>query len=399
MQLVLSLGKMPLANALLTAGQLREPETTYPLDLAFCPKCTLVQITETVPPDQLFAEYVYRSSFSETMLKDSRELAGQLMKSLSLNATSLVVELGSNDGYQLQFFVKEGIPVLGIDPARNLARVAEAKGVRTLCDFFGEKLAYELRLKGSSADVVIAKNVLAHVADLNGFVEGIHILLKKNGIAVMEVPYVKDLIDRCEFDTIYHEHLCYFSLTALDRLFRRHKMVLTDVERTPMHGGSLRLCVAHRGQAQPRDSVESLLRDEVEWKTNRVESYLVFAREVKKIKASLTSLLKSLKCEGNRIAAYGAAAKGTVLLNYCGIGESLIDFVVDVSPHKQGRYMPGVHLAIYPPSRLLKEMPSYTLLLTWNLAAEILGQQAEYLRRGGMFIIPIPEPRVVAATS
>jgi len=390
---------MPLANALLTAGQLREPETTYPLDLAFCPKCTLVQITETVPPDQLFAEYVYRSSFSETMLKDSRELAGQLMKSLSLNATSLVVELGSNDGYQLQFFVKEGIPVLGIDPARNLARVAEAKGVRTLCDFFGEKLAYELRLKGSSADVVIAKNVLAHVADLNGFVEGIHILLKKNGIAVMEVPYVKDLIDRCEFDTIYHEHLCYFSLTALDRLFRRHKMVLTDVERTPMHGGSLRLCVAHRGQAQPRDSVESLLRDEVEWKTNRVESYLVFAREVKKIKASLTSLLKSLKCEGNRIAAYGAAAKGTVLLNYCGIGESLIDFVVDVSPHKQGRYMPGVHLAIYPPSRLLKEMPSYTLLLTWNLAAEILGQQAEYLRRGGMFIIPIPEPRVVAATS
>lgn len=395
LQPVLSLGKMPLANALLAPRQLLESEPAYPLDLAFCPRCTLVQITETVPPEQLFSEYFYFSSYSETMLRQSRELAERLIKSCVLDSTKLVVELGSNDGYQLQYFVSRGIPVLGIDPARNVTEIANAKGVRTLCEFFGKRLADELRERGISADIMIAKNVLAHVADLNGFVEGIRVLLNEHGAAVIEVPYVRDLIDRRAFDTIYHEHLCYFSLTALNELFKKHGMVLTDVERIPIHGGSLRVYAAHEGHDQPRECVRSLLVDEAEWGLNRAQRYLAFAQEVRKIRVSLRSLLKSLKDEGNRIAAYGAAAKGAVLLNYCGIGNDILEFVVDLSPHKQGHYMPGVHLGIYPPSRLLEDMPNYTLLLAWNFADEIIEQQSEYVRGGGRFIVPIPEPKIV----
>jgi SAM-dependent methyltransferase len=325
------------------------------------------------------------------MLRHAQELTDTLVESCRLNSDSLVVEIGSNDGYLLQYFLAKKIPVLGIEPAMNVVEVAKSKGVPTLCDFFDVKLARKLRLEGRCADVIVANNVLAHMADLRGFAQATRILLKEEGIASVEVPYVKDMIDRCEFDTVYHEHRCYFSLTALDDLFRRNGMILEDVERLPLHGGSLRISVANEGRAEASHAVQSLLREEAAWGVRSLESYLDFARKAQQVRTALPQLLESLKQKGKRIAAYGAAAKGTMLLNYCGIGKELLDFVVDRSPFKQGRYMPGARLPIYDSTMLLKEMPDYTLLLSWNFAEEILQQQAEYRRQGGQFIIPIPD--------
>lgn len=392
----LSLGEMPLANAFLLAGELEAPEARYPLDLAFCPRCALVQITETVPPERMFREYLYFSSFSDFMVEHARRLALSLIESRGLNGESLVVEVASNDGYLLQHFLKESIPVLGIEPAENVARCAREKhGIPTRSEFFGEAVASDLRAQGRRADVMIAANVLAHVPDVNGFVAGFRILLKDDGIAVFEVPYVRDLIEAGAFDTVYHEHLCYFSLAALDRLFARHRMVIARVERVAVHGGSLRLTVGNEGRARPDDSVRSLLEEERSSGVEASRIYLEFGHRVRDLKESLLELLRSLKGQGNRIAAYGAAAKGTVLLNYCGIGRDILEFVVDRNPHKQGRSVPGVRVPIHPPERLLAEMPEYTLLLSWNVAEEVLEQQREYRHRGGRFVLPIPMPRIV----
>ncbi len=392
-QIVLSLGKMPLANALLTADQLHSFEVQYPLELAFCFNCSLLQLTESVPPQKLFSNYLYFSAYSKTMLQESEKLAERLIDTRKLDSSSLVVEIGSNDGYQLQYFVERKVPVLGIDPAKNVVEVAEAKGIPTLCGYFGRDLALELIGKHRLADVIIARNVLAHVPDLNGFVEGIGLQLKKNGVAVIDVPYVKDLIDKSEFDTIYHEHLCYFSATSLSNLFRKHGLILADIEHIKLHGGSLRLFVAHTGK--PAGSVQSMLQEEQQWGVNRADTYLNFAVQVSTVKESLNFLLTSLKREGSRIAAYGAAAKGTVLLNYCGIKSDTLDYVVDLNPYKQGRYVPGVRVPIYPPTRLLETMPDYTLILAWNIVDEIRAQQFEYLRRGGKFIIPLPKLEII----
>jgi SAM-dependent methyltransferase len=383
----------------LTREALARDEERFPLELALCDECSLVQITEAVPPQKLFGEYLYFSSFSDTMLEHSEALATRLARDRKLGPSSLVVEVASNDGYLLQYYARAGIPVLGIEPAANVARVAqEDRGIPTLCAFFGNDLAARLVREGKRADVLHGNNVLAHVPDLNGFVAGIARVLKPGGLAVIEAPYVRDMIERVEFDTIYHEHLCYFSLTALDRLFTRHGLAIVDVERLAIHGGSLRIFaspLAHAAGAPRTRAVTSMLHAEREKGLTAPRYYDAFAGSVRRLGGRLTELLRELKGQGKRIAAYGASAKGSTLLNTHGIGADLVDFVVDRSSHKQGRYTPGTHLRIESPLALLEAMPDYVLLLTWNFAEEILAQQAEYRRRGGRFIVPVPEVKVV----
>ncbi len=394
-RLILDLGDQPLANRLLTATELADPEPRFPLRLAVCESCWMLQITDLVPPADLFSDYLYFSSVSDALLRHSAEAVECHRTAFQLGPKSRVIEIASNDGYLLRNFVAAGIPCLGIEPAANIAKVAVERGVPTLCRFFGQELAVELATAGQQADLILANNVFAHVPDINGFVGGLATLLKPGGRAVLEFPYACELIEHVEFDTIYHEHVFYFTLTAVLPLMARHGLEVFEVQRLAIHGGSLRLSVARPGSHPIHPSVAALTAEEAGKGVDSLRYYDDFSRRVRGIRDDLVSLLRRLKAAGHSVAAYGASAKGSTLLNYYGLDETLIDFVADRSTAKQGRFTPGTHLPIVVPEALLERRPDYAVLLTWNFAEEILRQQQAYVAAGGRFIVPVPEVRIV----
>ncbi|HEY8621904.1 MAG TPA: class I SAM-dependent methyltransferase [Dermatophilaceae bacterium] len=385
---VLDLGPQPLANAYREPGD-PSKEARYPLALLRCRDCSLVQLTGTIPPKLMFDTYHYFSSYSSTMVDSMRVLAKRLTAEQGLTADDLVVEIASNDGYLLKHYLELGIPVLGVEPAKNVAAVARESGVPTLSEYFTRALGSELAGSGRSASVIHANNVMAHVPEINDFVAGISAALRPDGVAVVETPYLVRFVDDREFDTTYHEHVFYYSLTAVSSLVRRHGLTVADVEEIPLHGGSLRLFIQHAG-VPSTERVQQLLRSEQERGVTTDEYYSDFANRVEELKTEVTDLILKLRAGGASIAAYGAAAKGTVLLNHFGLDRDVIDFVVDRSEHKQGLLMPGVGIPILAAEELERRRPDYTLLLAWNFAGEILEQQHAYRAAGGTFIIPVP---------
>lgn len=385
---------MPLANAFLSDARIAEDR--YPLDLVRCRACGLVQITETIDPELLFRDYAYFSSYSETFVNHARAFARRATCDLGLGRESLVVEAASNDGYLLQFFVQEGIPVLGIEPAYGVAREAESRGVDTLPAFLTPGLARSIIHSRGTADLVVANNVMAHVADPGGFVESLKILAGDNGVVSIEVPYLRDLLERLEFDTIYHEHLCYFSLTSLAKMLERNGLRVWHVERLPVHGGSLRVLASSDETREASTSVGVLIEEEQQWGVNSHDPYGAFADGVRRLRASIHEMVTELAASGATIAGYGAAAKATVMTNFCDLDSGLIEFVVDRNPHKQGKLVPGSRIPIREPEALVHARPDYCILFAWNVADEVIAQQASYRAAGGRFIIPIPEPRIVA---
>ena len=392
---VLNLGVLPLANNLLDQAQLDQPEETYPLEVVMCPACALVQLTVSVPPEKMFSDYAYLSSYAPSVVSNAKEIAERVVRERKLGPEHMAMEIASNDGYLLQNYVAAGVPVLGIDPARNIAKVAEERGVPTLVDFFGERVGEQLRASGKRADVIHANNVMAHVPDINGVIRGIERVLADDGVAIIETPYVRDLVENLEFDTIYHEHLFYYSLTALDRLFQRNGLALVDVEKIAIHGGTLRVTAALPGAYEPSDAVKQMLADEHEDGLDGPDYYRDFATRVGELCDSLRTLLTKLKSEGRTLACYGAAAKGDTMLNTLGLGRETFDFVADRSTVKQGRFMPGALLPIVDVDELVHTMPDYVMILAWNFAEEIMEQQAQYTEGGGHWIVPVPEPVVL----
>ena len=390
------LGMSPLCESYVSRDQLNKMEPLYPLHAYVCSSCFLVQLDEYVSPDQIFTEYAYFSSYADSWVQHMKRYAEMITGRLHLDSRSLVVELASNDGYLLQHFVARGIPVLGVEPAANIAKVAVEKGIPTLVKFFGEKTAREMVAEGKSADLVCGANVLAQVPNVNDFVKGIKIILKPEGVVTIEFPHLMRLIAENQFDTIYHEHFSYFSLITVEKIFAAHGMTLFDVEELPTHGGSLRIYGCH-SEAKTRpvgERIVELRRREIDAGFTQIEQYSTFGEKVKQTKHRLLDFLIRAKREGKSIAGYGAPGKGNTLLNYCGIRSDFIDFTVDRNTYKQGKFLPGTHIPIYDPEAIRRMKPDYVLILPWNFKDEIM-DQISYIREwGAKFVVPIPEVKV-----
>jgi SAM-dependent methyltransferase len=386
------LGMSPLCESFLTREQLNQMEPFYPLHAYVCARCFLVQVEEYVRPERIFDDYAYFSSYSDAWLRHAQSYTDMIVSRLSLDAQSHVVELGSNDGYLLQYFVARGVPALGVEPASNVAAAAVAKGIPTTTRLFGRETAKALVAEGKQADLIIGNNVLAQVTDLNGFVAGMKTLLKTGGVITMEFPHLLRLIDENQFDTIYHEHFSYFSLMVAQQIFAAHGLTLFDVEELWTHGGSLRIYARHAEDTSrptgPR--VAALLAREKAAGLDRLERYSAFTEQVEETKRKLLQFLITARREGKTVAGYGAPGKGNTLLNYCGIRTDFVDYTVDRNPYKHGRFLPGTHIPIFEPEKIKETRPDYLLILPWNLKDEIMGQMAEIRTWGGQFVIPIP---------
>jgi C-methyltransferase-like protein/putative zinc binding protein/methyltransferase family protein len=392
------LGMSPLCESYLAADQLNQMEPFYPLRVHVCPQCFLVQLPQYVSPVEIFTEYAYFSSFSSSWVEHARLYAEVMRKRLDLTEKSFVVEVASNDGYLLQHFVEAGIPVLGIEPAANVAEAARAKGVPTRCCFFGVDAAQDLVRRGEQADLLVGNNVLAQVPNLNDFVAGLKVALKPSGVITMEFPHLMQLMEGNQFDTIYHEHFSYFSFLTVERIFAAHGLTLFDVDEIPTHGGSLRIYARHAedGSRAIERSVAELRAREERAGLNGLHAYTAFEEQVRSTKRKLLEFLIAAKQDGKSIAGYGAPGKGNTLLNYCGIRSDFLDYTVDRNPYKHHKFLPGTHIAIFPPDRIRETHPDYVLILPWNLRNEIIGQLSYVREWGGRFIIPIPEVEVCA---
>ena len=385
------LGRSPLANSLLSVEDVDRSEAFYPLHVYVCDNCLLVQLQEFARAENIFTDYLYFSSYSGLWLQHCLEYTEQMTKRYTLNDQSLVVEIASNDGYLLQYFKERGIGVLGVEPAANVAKVAQDKGITTDVAFFGVETARRLLASGKSADLMVANNVLAHVPNLHDFVAGFKFLLKPTGTATFEFPHLLNLIEEKQFDTIYHEHFSYFSLFVVDKIFSQHRLRIYDVEMLTTHGGSLRIYVCHADAPFPRNrAVDDLISKEKTAGLDRIDTYDSFANSVIDIKCGLNSFLIEARRTGKSVVGYGAPAKGNTLLNYCGVGPELLTYTVDASPHKQGRFLPGVQISIYAPDHIFETKPDYVLILPWNIKEEITDQMAAIQQWGGRFVIAIP---------
>jgi C-methyltransferase C-terminal domain/Putative zinc binding domain/Methyltransferase domain len=391
------LGMSPLCESFLTAEQLNQMEPFYPLHVYVCENCLLVQLKEYVSPENIFTQYAYFSSYSDTWLRHAKAYTGMIIERFNIGAQSQVMELASNDGYLLQYFMERGISVLGIEPAVNVAQAAIKKGIPTIMKFFGTKTAQELSAELGKADLLLGNNVLAHVPDLNDFVAGMKIMLKPKGLITMEFPHLMKLMEENQFDTIYHEHFSYFSFTTVEKVFAAHGLTLFDVEELPTHGGSLRIYACHSEDTDrpvTRRVLDLKVREEAAG-FMRLQSYLCFTKKVEETKRNLLNFLTQAKQEGKSIAGYGAPGKGNTLLNYCGIRADFIDYTVDRNPYKHGKYTPGTHIPIYDPGKIRETKPDYIFILPWNLRHEIM-QQLAYVREwGAQFVVPIPEVTIL----